>query len=78
MLEHMRTRYRVDAHWLPNRQSAQTLADEAPPWGKMLGPAGRKKWGGLPLVVHRRCVRPMYELANQIAYDGVRHHRASP
>ncbi|OIT13647.1 DNA helicase [Ralstonia solanacearum] len=70
VLEHMRTRYGVDAHWLPNRQSAQTLADEATPWGKMLGPAGRKKWVGLPLVVHRRCDRPMYALANRIAYDG--------
>ncbi|WP_055337391.1 AAA domain-containing protein [Ralstonia solanacearum] len=70
VLEHMRTRYRVDAHWLPSRQSAQTLADEATPWGKMLGPAGGKKWVGLPLVVHRRCDRPMYALANRIAYDG--------
>lgn len=69
-LEHMRTRYRVDAHWLPNRQSAQTLADAATPWGRMAGPADDKTWVGLPLVVHRRCDRPMYELANRIAYDG--------
>lgn len=70
VLEHMRTRYRVDAHWLPNRQSAQTLADEATPWGCMGGPAGSKTWVGLPLAVHRRCDRPMHGLANRIAYDG--------
>lgn len=70
VLEHMRTRYCVDAHWLPNRQSAQTLADEATPWGCMAGPVGSKSWVGLPLIVHRRCDRPMYELANRIAYDG--------
>lgn len=70
VLEHMRTRYRVDAHWLPNRQSAQTLADEATPWGCMAGPAGSKTWVGLPLAVHRRCDRPMHGLANRIAYDG--------
>jgi hypothetical protein len=70
VLEHMRTRYQVDPHWLPNRQSAQTLADEATPWGRMAGPAGSKTWVGLPLVVHRRCDRPMYALANRIAYDG--------
>jgi len=58
------------AHWLPNRQSAQTLADEATPWGRMAGPIGSKTWVGLPLVVHRRCDRPMHELANRIAYDG--------
>lgn len=69
-LEHMRTRYRVDAHWLPNRQSAQTLADEATSWGRMAGPVGGKSWVGLPLVVHRRCDRPMFALANRIAYDG--------
>jgi hypothetical protein len=70
VLEHMRTRYGVAPHWLPNRQSAQTLADQATTWGSMTGPPGDKTWVGLPLVVHRRCDRPMYELANRIAYDG--------
>lgn len=70
VLEHMRTRYRVDTHWLPNRQSAQTLADEATTWGCMAGPSDNKTWVGLPLVVHRRCDKPMHELANRIAYDG--------
>lgn len=69
VLEHIRTRYQVDPHWLPNRQSAQTLADEATPWGRMAGPADGKTWVGLPLVVHRRCDKPMYALANRIAYD---------
>lgn len=70
VLEHMRTRYQVDGHWLPNRQSAQTLADQATPWGRMAGPQGQKNWVGLPLVVHRRCDKPMFDLANRIAYDG--------
>lgn len=70
VLEHMRTRYQVDAHWLPNRQSAQTLADQATPWGRMAGPKDKKCWVGLPLVVHRRCDKPMFDLANRIAYDG--------
>jgi len=70
VLEHMRVRYGVDAHWLPNRQSAQTLADQATTWGRLAGPADRKTWVGLPLVVHRRCDKPMHELANRIAYDG--------
>lgn len=70
VLEHMRTRYRVNAHWLPNRQSAQTLADQATRWGRLAGPTGSKTWVGLPLVVHRRCDKPMHGLANRIAYDG--------
>lgn len=70
VLEHMRVRYGVDAHWLPNRQSAQTLADQATTWGRLAGPADSKTWVGLPLVVHRRCDKPMHRLANRIAYDG--------
>ncbi|NWD68963.1 DNA helicase [Pseudomonas gingeri] len=70
VLEHMRTRYQIDAHWLPNRQSAQTLADQATAWGRMAGPKDQKCWVGLPLVVHRRCDKPMFDLANRIAYDG--------
>lgn len=69
-LEHMRTHYRVNAHWIPNRQSAQTLADQATTWGRLAGPSDSKIWVGLPLVVHRRCDKPMYKLANRIAYDG--------
>ena len=70
VLEHMRMRYQIDTHWLPNRQSAQTLADEATLWGRMAGPADGKTWVGLPLVVHRRCDKPMHAIANRIAYDG--------
>jgi len=70
VLEHMRTRYEVDPHWLPNRHSAQTLADQATILGRMAGPAAAKTWVGLPLVVHRRCDSPMHTLANRIAYDG--------
>jgi len=69
-LEHMRQPFRVDARWIPSGQSAQSVADQGSAVGKMLGPAGMKSWVGLPLVVHRRCDRPMFELANKIAYDG--------
>ncbi|EFF74819.1 hypothetical protein HMPREF0004_3867 [Achromobacter piechaudii ATCC 43553] len=71
VLEHMRTRYQVDDYWTPTRQSAQVLADQATRWGRMIGPSDDKKWVGLPLVVHRRCDKPMYTLANRIAYGGV-------
>ncbi|MCT9827402.1 DEAD/DEAH box helicase [Pseudomonas veronii] len=69
-LEHMRQPFRVDPRWIPSGQSAQSVADQGSAVGKMLGPAGMKSWVGLPLVVHRRCDRPMFELANKIAYDG--------
>ncbi|MET0891718.1 MAG: AAA domain-containing protein [Stenotrophomonas maltophilia] len=68
VLEHMRAGYRVDDHWLPNRRSAQGLADAATRWGKMMGSSENRQWVGLPLIVHRRCDRPMFDLANRIAY----------
>lgn len=69
-LESMRQVFRVDPCWIPSGQSAQSVADQGSAVGSMLGPAGMKNWVGLPLVVHRRCDRPMFELANKIAYDG--------
>jgi hypothetical protein len=69
-LEHMRQPFKVDPRWIPSGQSAQSVADQGNAVGRMLGPAGMKSWVGLPLVVHRRCDRPMFELANLIAYDG--------
>lgn len=69
-LESMRQLLGVDPCWNPSRQSAQSVADRGSAVGQMLGPAGMKNWVGLPLVVHRRCDRPMFKLANKIAYDG--------
>lgn len=68
-LEHMRRLFNVGPHWIPSGKSAQSVADQGSAVGKMLGPAGMKNWVGLPLVVHRRCDRPMFEIANKIAYD---------
>ncbi|WP_231944457.1 DEAD/DEAH box helicase [Herbaspirillum seropedicae] len=70
-LEHMRKRYGVDPYWIPKTLSAQILADAATRWGRLVGPtAHERRWAGLPLVVHRRCDRPMYDIANRIAYGG--------
>lgn len=45
--------------------SAQKIADEAGGYYSMIG--DRKV--GMPLLVHRRCLEPMFSIANQIAYD---------
>lgn len=69
-LERMRSAFGVDLHWMPHQLSAQSLADQANPIGREIGPEGNKVWVGMPLVVHRRCDRPMFKIANRIAYDG--------
>ena len=61
------------APWAPPKVSAQALADRAstirghfPIENASTGPQTRIT--GIPLLVHRRCERPMFELANRIAY----------
>ncbi|HEK3716946.1 TPA: AAA domain-containing protein [Pseudomonas aeruginosa] len=77
-LEHMRSAFGVDLHWMPHQLSAQSLADQANPIGREIGPAGNKVWVGMPLVVHRRCDLPMFKVANRIAYDGVMVYGTAP
>lgn len=54
----------------PHLVSVQTLADEANTAGAWIEAQGAPQWIGSPLRVHRRCVDPMFTLANQIAYQG--------
>jgi len=64
--------FKVAPVWAPSRSSAQQLADRLAVAGTSLpGPAGEEVWVGAPLRVHRRCDRPMFEVSNTIAYDGL-------
>jgi superfamily I DNA and/or RNA helicase len=47
--------------------SVQVLADIVNPSGAYLN---KHIWVGSPLKVHRRCVEPMFSIANEIAYEG--------
>lgn len=67
----IRAHYGVGEEWLTGRGSVQSLADRSNRLGTMLpGPEG-PVWVGAPLAVHRRCDRPMFDLSNAIAYDGL-------
>ena len=57
--------HKTITRWSPSVQSAQTLADRSMRLGAMVGDV----WTGLPLRTHRRCMSPMFEIANRIAYD---------
>lgn len=59
-------KFDIDPEFRCKSKSLQTLADRLNPFG-----AHRKgKWVGAPLIVHRRCVEPMFSISNQLAYDG--------
>lgn len=62
--------YTAPGDYLPNRISVQTLADAANRYGTTVeGEDADGLWIGSPLRVHRRCIDPMFSLANRIAYQ---------
>lgn len=67
----LREYYSLDARWDPACTSVQVLADLANPYGAMIRVGGENCWIGCPLRVHRRCIDPMFSLANAIAYNGL-------
>lgn len=55
---------------MPHKASVQNLADAANPCGALVAGRGDEpEWVGSPLRVHRRCVDPMFRIANAIAYE---------
>lgn len=47
------------------------LADRINPFGTYIGREEKGKiWTGCPLTLHRRCISPMYDIANRIFYHG--------
>lgn len=57
------------------RRSVQTVADGANHYGGVIIKRDpvigfREAWVGCPLKVHRRCVEPMFSIANSVSYGG--------
>ena len=55
--------------WSPCKWSVQQIADRVNLYGCELEVMGENKWIGIPLWVHRRCIDPMFSIANSIAYN---------
>ncbi len=54
----------------PDKVSVQVLADQANAFGiSVVEDGGEAIWIGSPLRVHRRCIDPMFAIANKIAYE---------
>lgn len=59
--------------------SVQYCADIINPFGTFLdNGTDYPNWVGCPLLVHRRCVSPMYEISNQISYGGIMKQQTLP
>jgi len=55
--------------WNPGMLSVQQVADRINHWGCELEVMNNLIWIGIPLWVHRRCIEPMFSLANKMAYN---------
>jgi len=52
--------------------SVQGFADRLNMFGTYLGnESDYPDWVGCPLLVHRRCISPMYEISNELSYNGI-------
>ena len=53
--------------------SVQKLADAVNPYGHNRtdnDDSGKSQWVGCPLVIHRRCISPMFDISNKVSYGG--------
>ena len=57
--------------------SVQGFADYINPYGTYLGEDEEREWVGCPLVVHRRCIDPMFTISNVLSYDGTMKQQTS-
>ena len=59
--------------------SVQRFADRMNPYGTYLDDnAGGEEWVGCPLLVHRRCISPMYDISNAISYNNIMKQKTLP
>jgi hypothetical protein len=72
--------FRVDQQWVPQNGSVQSIADRLNTYGTWLpdSDGSGDTWIGSPLRVHRRCDRLMFEVSNEIGYDGMMVYGVAP
>lgn len=53
-------------------ESVQTYADRLNPYGSYIKSQTDSPpvWVGCPLIVHRRCINPMFDISNELSYGG--------
>jgi hypothetical protein len=79
LIRHFAKKHKVTSPLLsPLASSAQALADESNQLGASLHTGTLSTWVGCPLRVHRRCLEPMFSIANTVAYGGLMTYGTAP
>lgn len=65
----IKKKFNVSDHYIGPTASVQRLSDYANPLGTYKGTIEKRERIGIPLWVHRRCIEPMFSIANEIAYE---------
>jgi hypothetical protein len=60
----------TESAWAAPTASVQTLADQASRFQATFQLDEGRRCVGIPLLVHRRCQEPMFQISNRIAYNG--------
>lgn len=69
----------VLANYKDKSLSVQSCADIINPFGTFYdNGTNYPEWVGCPLIVHRRCISPMYEISNRISYQGLMKQQTLP
>lgn len=61
--------FEIEASYRAQELSVQILADSINPYGGYREYIYGKMWLGCPLIIHRRCLDPMFSISNEIAYN---------
>lgn len=79
LIRHFAKKHKVTSPlFSPLASSAQALADESNQLGATLHTGTLSTWVGCPLRVHRRCLEPMFSIANTVAYGGLMTYGTAP
>ncbi|UFJ41080.1 AAA domain-containing protein [Brevibacillus humidisoli] len=61
--------FAIEEPYKSHEISVQVLADNINPYGGYRKYNDTHMWLGCPLVVHRRCLDPMFSISNEVAYN---------
>jgi hypothetical protein len=69
IINNIRSHFGLNDNQLNSENSVQSASDRANRYGSYLNINEKQIWIGTPLRVHRRCISPMFDIANSIAYN---------